>query len=309
MNNSINFNNDYEFEAFEYDGKILLNLKQVCQLLNKSYMSVLKILNNTENMTIGLTNSDIETIDFRRLDDQGEIFITESGLYYLLIKTNNIQLQKWFANKVLPRIREQHHDKIKEVLDETIEQGDFTEDVLIRELLNKLNKDKLLHMLKNKKINGLFTGIINKNLFEHTGTIYKILLNNFIDDLTENEDRKGKTIIIVSEDKDDLYDTLCRVVHTNKNIYVTRAVKAHYEYEIKLNMLDSDKDIRFSILDINNISENSRSERCECLIIDLNNPGDDFGEINNDVMRKILLPMNSYAKIKPCHGTMLFYKK
>lgn len=57
---------------------------------------------------IKLTNSNVKDIDFRKLHNTGENFLTESGVYKLIFKSHKKEaerFQDWVTDEVLPQIR------------------------------------------------------------------------------------------------------------------------------------------------------------------------------------------------------------
>ena len=63
----------------------------------------------THKQVVKLKNSDVKDIDIRKLNNAGEKFITESGVYKLTIKSDKEQaeeFQDWVTDEVLPKIRQ-----------------------------------------------------------------------------------------------------------------------------------------------------------------------------------------------------------
>ena len=63
----------------------------------------------TQKQVVKLTNSDVKDIDIRKLNNAGENFLTESGVYKLIFKSNKEQaeeFQNWVTDDVLPMIRQ-----------------------------------------------------------------------------------------------------------------------------------------------------------------------------------------------------------
>lgn len=48
-----------------------------------------------KNQVIKLTNSDVKDIDFRKLNNRGENFLTESGVYKLAFKSNKKEAERF----------------------------------------------------------------------------------------------------------------------------------------------------------------------------------------------------------------------
>lgn len=67
------------------------------------------IANMNSKQVVKLTNSKVDNIDFRKLHNTGENFLTESGVYKLIFKSNKEQaeeFQNWVTDDVLPMIRQ-----------------------------------------------------------------------------------------------------------------------------------------------------------------------------------------------------------
>ena len=63
----------------------------------------------THKQVVKLKNSDVKDIDIRKLNNAGENFVTESGVYKLIFKSNKEQaeeFQNWVTDDVLPMIRQ-----------------------------------------------------------------------------------------------------------------------------------------------------------------------------------------------------------
>ncbi len=62
----------------------------------------------SEKQVIKLKNSDVKNIDIRKLNNAGENFLTESGVYKLVFKSHKPNAEvftDWIADEVLPTIR------------------------------------------------------------------------------------------------------------------------------------------------------------------------------------------------------------
>ena len=67
------------------------------------------ILEMNEKQVIKLKNSNVNMIDFRKLHNTGENFLTESGVYKLIFKSKKKEaerFQDWVTDEVLPQIRQ-----------------------------------------------------------------------------------------------------------------------------------------------------------------------------------------------------------
>ncbi|HBF7899158.1 hypothetical protein KLL36_12225 [Clostridioides difficile] len=112
-----------EVEIFELDGKILFNPKHVAECLEIKNVND-NISKMNKKQVVKLTNSDIGDHDFRKLNNRGENFLTESGVYKLIFaskKKKAERFQDWVMDEVLPSIQKAgiyniNSDNIKDVL-------------------------------------------------------------------------------------------------------------------------------------------------------------------------------------------------
>lgn len=99
----------HEIEIFELDGEILFNPYQVGECLEISDATVRDHMRKmNKNQVVKLTNSDVASTNIRKLNNAGENFLTESGLYKLLMKSRKPRaerFQDWITDEVIPQIR------------------------------------------------------------------------------------------------------------------------------------------------------------------------------------------------------------
>lgn len=99
----------HEIEIFELDGEILFNPYQVGECLDMSKSTVRNHLSEMNEKQIRkIKNSDVRSKDIRNLNNAGESFLTESGLYKLLMKSRKPRaerFQDWVTDEVIPQIR------------------------------------------------------------------------------------------------------------------------------------------------------------------------------------------------------------
>ncbi|MCC0658327.1 Bro-N domain-containing protein [Clostridioides sp. ES-S-0123-01] len=97
-----------EIEVFEFEGRILFNSKDVANCLDiKNVNENIRLMN--EKQVVKLRNSDISNTDIRKLNNAGENFLTESGVYKLIFKSRKEEAEKfqdWISDEVLPQIRQ-----------------------------------------------------------------------------------------------------------------------------------------------------------------------------------------------------------
>lgn len=123
MNSLMIFENN-NVEILELNGEVLFNPKQVGKCLDMSESVIRDHISNMDNdEVIKLKNSDISDvglIDFRKLNNAGESFLTESGVYALIMKSRKpsaSKFQKWVTKEVLPSIRKNGMYATDELLD------------------------------------------------------------------------------------------------------------------------------------------------------------------------------------------------
>lgn len=95
-------------EVIELNGKVLFNPKDVAKCLGIKNVND-NITKMNEKQVIKLKNSDIGKADFRKLNNAGENFLTESGVYKLIFKSHKEEaerFQDWVTDEVLPQIRQ-----------------------------------------------------------------------------------------------------------------------------------------------------------------------------------------------------------
>lgn len=109
----------HEVEVFELNGQVLFNPYHVgeCLEIGESAvrMAVSKMngkqvvkLKNSDVNKVDSRNSDVGKTDFRKLNNAGENFLTESGVYKLVFKSHKPNAEKftdWIADEVLPALR------------------------------------------------------------------------------------------------------------------------------------------------------------------------------------------------------------
>lgn len=105
MSNLMNFEGN-NVEVFEWKGQVLFNPRHVAYVLNiKNVNDNLRKMSNKQ--VVKLKNSDIGNTDIRKLNNAGENFLTESGVYKLIFKSRQPAAERfsdWVADDVLPRI-------------------------------------------------------------------------------------------------------------------------------------------------------------------------------------------------------------
>lgn len=98
-----------EVEVLEVNGQALFNPYHVGSCLDLAESSVRNYLAKMNGkQAIMLKNSDVQDKDIRKLNNAGEKFLTESGVYKLVFKSHKPNAETftdWIADEVLPSIR------------------------------------------------------------------------------------------------------------------------------------------------------------------------------------------------------------
>ena len=84
-NNNLMVFEGHNVEVFEWEGKVLFNPKHVAECLEIKDVNS-SIRNFNEKQVIKLTNLDVHDMHIRKLNNRGESFLTESGVYKLIPK-------------------------------------------------------------------------------------------------------------------------------------------------------------------------------------------------------------------------------
>lgn len=105
--NEIKMFEEHEVEVIEINGQVLFNPKDVADILGTSDVNS-SIRNFNKNQIVKVKNSDVHNLHIRKLNNAGENFLTENGVYKLVFKSHKPNAEKftdWIADEVLPEIR------------------------------------------------------------------------------------------------------------------------------------------------------------------------------------------------------------
>lgn len=98
-----------EVEVFELNEEVLFNPYHVGECLELSCEAVRKAVSRmNEKQVIKVRNSDVTNSNIRKLNNAGENFLTESGVYKLVFKSRKPNAEKfadWVTDEVLPTLR------------------------------------------------------------------------------------------------------------------------------------------------------------------------------------------------------------
>lgn len=151
MNKIMMFENK-PVEVFELNGQVLFNPYHCGACLELGESSVrMAIGKMNSKQVVKLNNSNVKDIDFRKLHNTGENFLTESGVYKLIFKSKKKEAEKfqdWVTDEVLPQIR-----KTGGYI--PIDEEESEQDILAKALLiaqNTLKKKDELLKAKDKEL-------------------------------------------------------------------------------------------------------------------------------------------------------------
>ena len=98
----------HEVEVFELDGQVLFNPYHVGKCLYMAHSTVKDHMNSmNEKQVRRIKNPDVGLTGFRKLNNAGENFLTERGVYKLVFKSRKPNAEKfidWVTDEVLPAI-------------------------------------------------------------------------------------------------------------------------------------------------------------------------------------------------------------
>ena len=138
----------HNVEVFEWNGKVLFNPKHVAECLGIADInSSIRKFNN--NQVVKLKNSDMHDMHIRKLNNAGENFLTESGIYKLIFKSHKEEaerFQDWVTDEVLPTIRKTGGMIVEDREEEFVMNyfPSFSEEVKLSMVQDLLKKNKEL---------------------------------------------------------------------------------------------------------------------------------------------------------------------
>lgn len=139
MRNELMIFKGYEVEVLEWNGELLFNPYHVGKCLEISPEGVRKAIARMNNKQfMKLKNSDVANCHFRKLNNAGENFLTESGVYKLVFKShkpNAEEFTDWIADEVLPALRQTGSYEIPREEKKTENQVQFKEIVEVIPLI------------------------------------------------------------------------------------------------------------------------------------------------------------------------------
>ncbi|MEG2289655.1 MAG: BRO family protein [Clostridium sp.] len=149
-----------EVEVFELGSKILFNPKHVGKCLELTVDATSKAVTRMNNrQVIKVKNSDISegtNCLIRKLNNAGENFITEAGVYKMIFASRSkgaLRFQDWVTDEVLPSIRKNQYYISKNITNENITKLEIDLSKA-REKIKLLNGEIRQHKFFEKQITG-----------------------------------------------------------------------------------------------------------------------------------------------------------
>ena len=203
-----------EVEVFEFEGEVLFNPKHVAKCLDISDVNS-SIRNFNDKQVVKLTNSDVHDMHIRKLNNAGENFLKEAGVYKLIFKSHKEaaeRFQDWVTDEVLPSIRKTgtYSTKDKYISEIDIAKAELSLVEATAKLLNLNNSSKLLLATNVYENHNIPTNLLpqytksegtllpattllkNNNINISTQKFNKILLKQGILEVKERKSSKGK---------------------------------------------------------------------------------------------------------------------
>ena len=179
---------NFEVEVITLNGELYFNPYHIGAILGMADRTVRDhIQNMSEKQAVLLRNSDGALTAIRKLNNAGEKFLTESGVYKLVFKSRKPEAEKftdWIAEEVLPSIRQTGSYSLAPKLPQTY--------IEALETLLSSEKEKERLTLENKALKPkaeYFDALVDKNLltnFRDTAKELHIGQKEFIEWLKNN---------------------------------------------------------------------------------------------------------------------------
>lgn len=221
---------NHEVEIFEFDGKVLFNPYHVGECLELGESAVrMAISKMNKKQVVKLKNSDVKNIDIRKLNNAGENFLTESGVYKLVFKSHKTNAEKftdWVTDDVLPTIRKTggYINNVDLMINTYFSDIPDEQKVLIKGLMTNIeslqNKNKVLNnendLLAQKNLEWADRPLINSLVRAYASSIgdfgkawnnykkellykYSININSRITNHINSTGKKPKTLDMIDD--------------------------------------------------------------------------------------------------------------
>ena len=175
-----------EVEIFELDGVVYFNPRDVGKCLDIEPTTVRRHIQSMNDKQVKkLTNSTVHSNDIRKLHNNGENFLLESGVYKLIFKSRKPSAEKfqdWVTDEVLPSIRKTGSYSIQKMPETKIEWMKLaveTEEARLIAVEDSVKKQKVIEHQKPKV--EFYETVGNSKDLITMGTMAKMLCDDFTD--------------------------------------------------------------------------------------------------------------------------------
>ena len=243
MNNLFNFKGN-EVEIFEYKGEILFNPRNIAKCIGITESTLRDHISKfTKTQVIKLKNkdiSDVGLIDFRKLNNAGENFLKEPGLYKLIFKSEKPEaeeFQDWVTDSVLPTLRQTGGYVIEDREEEFVFKyfPSFSDDVKLAMVDDLIKQNKSLKVNADKYKNFMSTDgtFAFRELVKHLNGLGLNLKENQVRNKLKDDGiicKQGKKYVITEEGVRDGYGVIKDVIINEQNRPVTRYTEKLRDY-------------------------------------------------------------------------------
>ena len=243
MNNLFNFKGN-EVEIFEYKGEILFNPRDIAKCIGLSESTLRDHISKfTKTQVIKLKNkdiSDVGLIDFRKLNNAGENFLKEPGLYKLIFKSEKSEaeeFQDWVTDSVLPTLRQTGGYVIEDREEEFVFKyfPSFSDDVKLTMVDDLIKQNKSLKVNADKYKNFMSTDgtFAFRELVKHLNGLGLDLKENQVRNKLKDDGiicKQGKKYVITEEGVRDGYGVIKDVIINEQNRPVTKYTEKLRDY-------------------------------------------------------------------------------
>lgn len=215
--NNLQIFKGHKVEIIEYENKILFNPYDVGKCLELEKSTIRRAIQGmNENQAIKLTTSKVQNMNFRKLHNTGENFLTESGVYKLIFKSNKPKAEEfanWVTDEVLPSIRKTGSYAIQ------------NNDIIQMLVVSQKNIVNMINTL-SKTMDVLSKSITMDNQAYETSSIKDISDNKELQELIENQRYKPKSkVLSLPQEIIDIVDILLSQEDRNFS-YISRCVQS-----------------------------------------------------------------------------------
>ena len=243
MNNLFNFKGN-EVEIFEYKGEILFNPRDIAKCIGITESTLRDHISKfTKTQVIKLKNKDIldvGLIDFLKLNNAGENFLKEPGLYKLIFKSEKPEaeeFQDWVTDSVLPTLRQTGGYVIEDREEEFVFKyfPSFSDDVKLAMVDDLIKQNKSLKVNADKYKNFMSTDgtFAFRELVKHLNGLGLNLKENQVRNKLKDDGiicKQGKKYVITEEGVRDGYGVIKDVIINEQNRPVTRYTEKLRDY-------------------------------------------------------------------------------